>query len=102
MWTQWIRAHRSPLAPRIDTGLNGSCTACCHAALRNTGFAGRRADARGASGLRTLFRLHFTLSFSIFHVFYFLSLIFFYPKILCQNISPSFLSQNLLMDFFGS
>jgi hypothetical protein len=68
--------------------------------LRSTARRGRRADARGASGLRTLFRLHFTLSFTNFHVFYFLPLIFFYPKILCQNISPSFLSQNLLMDFF--
>ena len=70
--------------------------------LRSTACHGRRADARGASGLRTLFRLHFTLFFTNFHVFYFLPLIFFYPKILCQNISPSFLSQNLLMDFFGS
>jgi len=68
--------------------------------LRSTVLRGRRADACGASGLRTLFRLHFTLSFTNFHVFYFLPLIFFYPKILCQNISPSFLSQNLLMDFF--
>ena len=32
IWTRWIRAHRPPLAPRIDTGLNGSCTAC-HAAV---------------------------------------------------------------------
>jgi len=41
------------------------------------------------------------LSFTNFHVFYFLPLIFFYSKILCQNISPSFRSQNLLMDFLA-
>ena len=48
--------------------------------LWSTARRGRRADARGASGLGTLFRLHFTLSFSNFHVFYFLPLIFFILK----------------------